>query len=170
MKYRALNLWRKKFDKRSEDEQFLDLALLFYQGQYTWGKENLEKVDCSGLISGVLALMGYPIRTTADDFMKRFFTKKTSYTYRPNVVKAVFFVSKDNYQTPSGEKQAGNARHVGILIGEGIIFHAVSPLVCFERLKAVQERYDSSDMVIKEIDWDAIKADEGKYAYDVELQ
>ena len=170
MIYRALNLWKKKFEKRSEDQQFMDLALLFFGGKYKWGAENMEHVDCSGLISAILTLMGYPIRTTADEFMTKFFTKETTFDFDPNTVKVVFFVAKESYSSPSGNRLAGLARHISVLVGNGVVLHAVPPVVKFEKLKTAQNRYDTSNMIVREIDWEVIKNDKGKYAYDPELQ
>ena len=170
MIYRALNLWKKKFEKRSKNQQFIDMSLLFNGGKYKWGKETLEEVDCSGLISAVLKLMGHPIRTTANEFMIKFFTKITNFHYEEGKLKLVFFVSRDSYDSPSGTRLAGQARHVAILVGDGILFHAVSPTVRFETLASAEARYDTSNVVVREVDWDAIEKDDGKYAFDPELQ
>ena len=166
MIYRALNLFKKKFDKRTESERFKDLALLYYGGKYTWGREVPEEVDCSGLMCGVLTLMGYPIRVDADTLMTKFFNKDAY----ENDLQLVFFVAKDSYDSPSGTRLAGRARHVGILIGKDITFHARSPRATFETLEAVRERYDTSDMLIKSVNWEAIKSEDGHYGLDIELQ
>ena len=166
MIFRALNLFRKKFDKRTREEQFKDLALLYFGGKYTWGREVPEEVDCSGLICGVLTLMGYPIRVSADELMRKFFNKDDE----KSNLKLVFFVSKEAYDTPSGNRLAGIARHVSILIGDDILYHAVSPRVRFESLDVAKKRYDTSSVVIKSVNWEAIEAEDGKYAIDPELQ
>lgn len=170
MRFRALNLWKKKVERQVWDKQFVDLALMFNGVKYGWGKENLKEVDCSGLISAVLNFMGFPIRTTADEFLKRFFTQKTDWNYDPSTLKAVFFVAKTNYSTPSGDRLAGFARHVGVLVGDGIIINAVEPYTKLEILGEVKKRYNSSTCIIRELDWEAVEADNGKYAFDPDLQ
>jgi len=170
MIFRALNLWKKKFEKASDNEQFKQLALMYYGGKYTWGKETLEEVDCSGLICGVLTLMGYPIRVTADELMTKFFNKDVEdQMYDEDNVKLVFFIAKDSYSSQAGNRLAGRAKHVGILMGDNVMYHAVDPYVCFEQLDDVIRRYDTSIMVMKGINWDAIKTEGGKYGLDPEL-
>ena len=170
MIYRAINLWKKKYELRSKAEQFVDLTLLFNGTDYGWGKENMSQCDCSGLISSVLALMGYPIRTTAESFRKNFFTIETNYKFDPMKVKAVFFVAKESYSTQSGNRLEGQAKHVGILVGDNIVFSATHPKAQFETIEAITQRYDTSDRIIRELDWLAVEKDEGRYAFDPELQ
>ena len=169
MRYRALNLWKKKVDSESIAKQFIDLSLLFNGVKYGWGKENMEEVDCSGLISGVLNLMNYPIRQTADGFLQHFFTKSTDWSFDPEKIKAVFFVARADYKTPGGNRLEGVAKHVALLVGHGAILNAVMPYTKIEILTDVRQRYEESDCVIKELDWEKIQKDEGTYAFDPEL-
>jgi len=170
MIFRALNLWRRKEEKRSLSQRFMDTALLYSGTKYGWGKENLQEVDCSGLVSGAFILNGFPIRTTANEFLTKFFTIKTDMKFEDDKVKAIFFVAKENYNTPSGDRLAGYARHVGLLVGDGVIFSAVNPYAKFERIDTIEDRYDSSDMIVRELDWNAVVNDGGKYAFDPDLQ
>ena len=168
MIFRAINLWKKKFEKRSENEQFKDLALLYYGGKYKWGREVPEEVDCSGLICGVLTLMGYPIRVTANELMLEFFNEEPD--FNKDDIKLVFFVSNEAFGSISGNRLAGQARHVGILMDNYIILHATEPKVCLEELELIELRYKDSEMVIKSVNWDAIKSARGLYGLDPELQ
>ena len=65
---------------------------------------------------------------------------------------------------------AGFAKHVALLVGDGVVFNAVQPYAKFEMLEEVKERYDTSDMVVRELDWNAVVNDGGKYAFDPDLQ
>lgn len=170
MKYRALNLWRKKLDTRQKSEQFMDYALLFNGTPYKWGQETMRGVDCSGLFSACFTFMGYPIRTTADDFYNRFFIKETTPEFNDLKVKAVFFIAKDNYNVKGTDRLAGSARHIALLVGDGVVFNAVHPCAKFELLKDVEERYENSDAVIRGLDWEAVQKDDRKYVFDAELQ
>ncbi len=170
MRYRALNLFKKKVESEARAKQFLDLTLLFNGVKYGWGKENMNRVDCSGLVSAVLNFMGFPIRTTADEFKNKFFTKKTNWTFEPNKVKGIFFVAKEDYSTQSGNRLAGHAKHIAILVGEGVIINAVMPYTKIEILDEVKKRYSDADCIIKELNWEAVEQDKGKYAFDEDLQ
>ena len=169
MEYRALSLFKKKGTKESLGRQFIDLALMFNGVPYGWGKENLEEVDCSGLFSTSLLFMGFPIRETAEGFRQKFFTKETTFQFDPDKVKAIFFVSRDSYDTPSGTRIKGRARHIGLLVGNNVIFHAIRPYARFEELSKVIKRYDTSDIIIREIDWDKVKESKFEYSFDKEL-
>jgi murein DD-endopeptidase len=67
---------RRQFEKMSEHDKFVYFLLLQFGSPYGWGKESPAASDCSGAVCMALfAATGLLIRTTADDLLKRVFTK-----------------------------------------------------------------------------------------------
>ncbi|MDR0448336.1 MAG: C40 family peptidase [Treponema sp.] len=92
-----------KFEKMTEHDKFVYFLLLQFGSPYGWGKENPEASDCSGAVCMALfAATGLLVRTSADDLMRRVFTKTST---RQGDIRAVF------YQCPGkpGERHCGSA-------------------------------------------------------------
>jgi cell wall-associated NlpC family hydrolase len=108
--------------------------------------------------------MENPIRVTATDLMNKVFTKKTDGSYVKDTIKAGFLVAKHDYDTPSGVRPKGTARHVGILYGDGLFLHASHPRgTLIEDISKVRDIYYEKDcqFVWKELDWDALVSMKG---------
>ena len=170
---RGLSLWREKYAMSSREEQFRLVASLFLDSPYVWGSENVLRTDCSGLVCGAFTIMGHPLRITATDLYKSVFTKDTNEKYEKEKVKAAFLLAKHPYDTQSGRRDKGTARHVGIIYGEDLLLHATYPAgTIVETIDRVRSSYSRKDceMVFRELDWDALKEMEGEvYGLDTEL-
>lgn len=166
---RALTLFRKKIDEEDKVQRFYNYALSYFGAKYVWGSEHFQESDCSGLIAGTLALLGHPIRETAEGFRKMFF-KTTTPTFDKTKIKCIFFVPNHAYKTASGLRPAGHARHIGLLVGENVILDATVPTAKIETLEDIKKRYTDCSIEIKEIDWEKVEACKTHYSFDVELR
>ncbi len=68
---RHLTLFRSRLAELSREDQFKKIATMFIGAKYKMGSENFNECDCSGLLCSSLRGMGYNIRITADDLIKR---------------------------------------------------------------------------------------------------
>lgn len=170
---RALSLWREKYERASREEKVRLLAFLYLDAPYVWGAESPGGTDCSGLLCGIFTFMDNPIRVTATDLMNKVFTEEVTGEYVPSVIKAGFLVANRDYETPSGMRDAGTARHVGLMYGEGLFLHATSPAgVVVETIASVRDRYYERDCRLewRQLDWDALASMKGEtYGLDEEL-
>jgi len=83
---------KRQFEAMNETDKFIYFLLLQFGSPYGWGKENPIEADCSGKVCMALfAATGFLIRTTADDLLKRVFTKANP---RQGEIRAVFYVTK----------------------------------------------------------------------------
>ena len=82
---------KRQFEGMNESDRFAYFLLLQFGSPYGWGNENPERSDCSGAICMALfAATGFLIRTTADDLMKRVFTKTDP---QGGDIRAVFYIT-----------------------------------------------------------------------------
>jgi cell wall-associated NlpC family hydrolase len=143
---RAMSLWREKFEGLKKEEQFKNLALLYYSAPYEWGHEIPLGTDCSGLICGPLILMGHEVRVTADQIMKNMTSAVVASS------NLIFFV-KD-----------GKAGHCGIYIGSHAMIHASGERgVVIESTEIVEEEYrlKGYTSIYRELDFDKVEANRG---------
>jgi murein DD-endopeptidase len=165
---------KRKFDKLSEPDKFVFFLLKQFGSPYRWGKENPETSDCSGSVCMALfAATGLLIRTTADDLLKRVFTKVNPLK---SDIRAVFFVAKNYKQHGEGYAIAGTAIHVAGIIDDGIIFNAstLEPFARVRRLNDVSDWYlrNEHDVIIRGLDREALAklAGEGKTIYELDRE
>jgi len=165
---------KRKFDKMKENEKFIFFLLKQFGSPYGWGKENPETSDCSGSVCMALfAATGLLIRTTADDLLKRVFTKANP---GQNDIRAVFFVSKNNKQHGEGYAVAGSAVHVAGIVDDGVIFNASSlePFARVRRLNEVSDWYvrNGHDVIIRGLNREALAklAAEGQAVYELDTE
>ena len=163
---------KRKFEKMNELQKFIYFLLKCYGAPYGWGKENPETTDCSGSVClALFAATGFLIRTTADDLLKRVFTKANP---SQNDIRAVFFVAKNNKQHGEGYAVAGSAVHVAGIVDDGVIFNASSlePFARVRRLNEVSDWYlrNGHDVIIRGLNREALAqlAAERQTVYDLD--
>lgn len=170
---RALSLWREKYENSSMEEKFHLLSYLYLDSEYVWGREGLSQSDCSGLVCGILTFLGYPIRITATGLMNTVFKKETNSDYVKGLIKAVFYVADEDYDTPSGTRPKGTARHVALLESEDLLIHSSYPRgTGFSTMDDLQKHYlaKGASPVWRVLDWEALANYEGEvYGLDEEL-
>ena len=119
---------RVKEQNLTEAEKFRALALQMLEAQYVWGKENLYGSDCSGTVCLPLMLLGYAIRTTADQLYRLVFTDPVREKDKRDFSKiiAVFYLTKERVADTrrSMELPKGYARHVTPVVGEWVVLEA----------------------------------------------
>lgn len=118
-------MFMEKLAQMTNEQRYRAVGAFFVGSTYEWGKENPQGADCSGLVSGALMASGYNIRVTADDFINKVFTEE-AYSYDKDKIQAVFYITKKPYDTPDGQRPAGIARHVVMLVGDGVVINANS--------------------------------------------
>jgi len=163
---------KKKFEKMNELHKFIYFLLKQFGSPYAWGKENPETTDCSGSVCMALyAATGLLIRTTADDLLKRVFTKANP---QQGDIRAVFFVAKNYKQHGEGYAIAGTAVHVAGIVDDGVIFNASSlePFARVRRLNEVSDWYlrNGHDVIIRGLNREALAklAGEGQAVYELD--
>ena len=159
--FRALSLYKEKLSLMSRAKQFMQLMNLYIGASYTWGAENLEQTDCSGLICGTLSLLGNKIRITADGIRRTLAVEDNS-IYDEYKVKLIFFVDDKDV-----------AKHVGVVCDNGLVLHASSPKGClYESEGIVISRYEKRGMKaeVKTLDFSKVDDNTGTmYDLDDEL-
>lgn len=133
---------------RVNTKQFVKDALDLVGAKYSWGDEELTAVDCSGTLRYAFNQQGLVFDLTADGFLKQLFTEPCTRNdeTNPKVLKAVFYVSDKEYDTPSGPRPAGVARHVTIVVGEYVVLHAdYRKGLVLKTAKSVREMYEKLD-------------------------
>ena len=130
---------KKQFERMSETDKFVYFLLLQFGSPYGWGKENPEASDCSGAVCMALyAATGLLIRTTADDLLKRVFTKVNP---RSGDIRAVFFVTTKSKKHGDTFVSAGTATHVAGFIDDGVILNSQEPFAKVRRINEVSNWY-----------------------------
>jgi cell wall-associated NlpC family hydrolase len=148
---RAMSLWREKFEGLKKEEQFKNLALLYYSAPYEWGHEIPLGTDCSGLICGPLILMGHEIRITADQI-------RTMLCSPHGTTDLIFFLRDDK------------ATHVGIILDRGSVIHASGDRgVVIEDLGSLIKEYERKGETyeINSLDFTQVKKNIG-LVYDLD--
>ena len=165
---------RRQFEKMSETDKFVYFLLLQFGSPYGWGKENPISSDCSGAVCMALyAATGLLIRTTADDLLKRVFTKINP---RQGDIRAVFYVTKKDKRHGDGYAAAGTATHVAGFIDDGVILNSQEPYARVRRITDVSDWFqkEGHEVLVRGLDREALArlAKEGKtrYGLDNELQ
>ena len=165
---------KKQFEKMSEHDKFVYFLLLQFGSPYGWGKENPQASDCSGAVCMALfAATGLLIRTTADDLLKRVFTKPNP---RQGDIRAVFYVTKKNKKHGDRMVGAGTATHIAGILDDGIILNSQEPYARLRRINEVSDWYqrEGHDVYVRGLDREAFArlAREGKtvYGLDAEFQ
>jgi murein DD-endopeptidase len=161
---------KKQFEKMSEHDRCVYFLLLQFGSPYGWGKENPVASDCSGAVCMALfAATGLLIRTTANDLLKRVFTKVNP---RNGDIRAVFYISKKDKKHGDTYVSAGTATHVAGILDDGIILNSQEPSARVRRISDVSDWYQRNDheVVIRGLDREALArlAGEKKTVYDLD--
>ena len=156
-----------QFEKMNEHDRFVYFLLLQFGSPYGWGKENPVSSDCSGAVCMALfAATGLLIRTTADDLLKRVFTRVNP---RNGDIRAVFFVTKKDKKHGDGFVCAGTATHVAGFIDDGVILNSQEPYARVRRINEVSDSFqrDGYDVLVRGLDRAALArlAGEGKTVF-----
>jgi murein DD-endopeptidase len=156
----------------SEADKFIYFLLLQFGSPYGWGKENPETSDCSGAVCMALfAATGLLIRTTADDLLKRVFTKVNP---RQGDIRAVFYVTKKNKKHGDRMVAAGTATHIAGFVDDGVILNSQTPYARVRRINELSDWYqrEGHDVYVRGLDRDALArlAKEGKTVYDLDKE
>jgi murein DD-endopeptidase len=155
---------KRQFEKMSEHDKFVYFLLLQFGSPYGWGKENPVASDCSGAVCMALyAATGLLIRTTADDLLKRVFTKINP---RKGDIQAVFYVTKKNKKHGDGYAAAGTATHVAGFVDDGVILNSQEPcakVCCINEVSDWFQR-EGHEVLVRGLDREALArlAREGK--------
>lgn len=163
IEFRGLSLFTEKVGRSSLGEQFKKVALLFQGAKYKMGSENLDECDCSGLVCSTLIFLGYTIRITADEIMKKLTTSEIP--LEPNRVRLV------------GCKKEGKYKHIGIVMENGedtVIYNASYPTgTQFESKEKFESRYRNRGYSIDYafLSWDKVEKMDGvAYGLDKEVK
>jgi len=158
---------KSQFEKMSEHDKFVYFLLLQFGSPYGWGNENPITSDCSGAVCMALfAATGLLIRTTADDLLKRVFTKVNP---RGGDIRAVFYVTKKDKKHGDRYVAAGTATHIAGFIEDGIILNSQEPYAKVRYITEVSSWFqrEGHDVVVRGLDRNALErlAKEGKTVY-----
>jgi len=163
---------KKQFEKMNEHDKFVYFLLLQFGSPYGWGKENPITSDCSGaLCMALFAATGLLIRTTADDLLKRVFTKVNP---RGGDIRAVFYVTKKDKKHVDRYVAAGTATHVAGFVDDGVILNSQEPYARVRRINEVSDWYQRNEheVLVRGLDREALVrlAREGKTVYDLDKE
>ena len=109
-----------------EAAKFRAYALEMLEGEYVWGEETVFGADCSGTVCLPLMLLGYAIRTTADDLYRKVFTEEIGEKEKkdPSKIMAVFYLTNTPEVMQERQLPEGYARHVTPVVGEWVVIDA----------------------------------------------
>jgi murein DD-endopeptidase len=161
-----------QFEKMSEHDKFVYFLLLQFGSPYGWGKENPVSSDCSGAVCMALfAATGLLIRTTADDLLKRVFTKINP---RNGDIRAVFYVTKKDKKHGDTYVSAGTATHIAGFIDDGIILNSQEPYARVKHITEVSNWFqkEGHEVYVRGLDREALArlAGEKKTVYDLDKE
>jgi len=161
-----------QFEKMSEHDKFVYFLLLQFGSPYGWGKENPVSSDCSGAVCMALfAATGLLIRTTADDLLKRVFTKINP---RNGDIRAVFYVTKKDKKHGDTYVSAGTATHIAGFIDDGIILNSQEPYAKVKHITEVSNWFqrEGYEVYVRGLDREALArlAGEKKTVYDLDKE
>lgn len=166
-------IFMERLGQMTQAQRYRAVGSFFVGSPYIWGAENPQGADCSGLISGALMGSGYNIRVTANDFLDKVFTKE-SFKYDSDEIQAVFYVTNKEYDTPDGKRPKNIARHVVMLVGDGVVINANSyrNIIEYRTLDELDAIFEDEDCysVIRTLDpREATKMQGQVYGLDKEL-
>jgi len=161
-----------QFEKMSEHDKFVYFLLLQFGSPYGWGAENPVASDCSGAVCMALyAATGLLIRTTADDLLKRVFTKVNP---RSGDIRAVFYVTKKDKKHGDRMVAAGTATHIAGFVDDGIIFNSQEPYAKVRYITEVSNWFQNQghEVWVRGLDRLALEklAKEGKTVYGLDSE
>ena len=161
-----------QFEKMNEHDKFVYFLLLQFGSPYGWGKENPVSSDCSGAVCMALfAATGLLIRTTADDLLKRVFTKINP---RNGDIRAVFYVTKKDKKHGDTYVSAGTATHIAGFIDDGIILNSQEPYAKVKHITEVSNWFqrEGYEVYVRGLDREALArlAGEKKTVYDLDKE
>ena len=156
----------------SETDKFIYFLLLQFGSPYGWGKENPVTSDCSGAVCMALyAATGLLIRTTADDLLKRVFTRVNP---RQGEIRAVFYVTRKDKRHGDRVVAAGTATHIAGILEDGIILNSQEPYAKVRRIDEVSSWFqrEGHDVIVRGLDREALArmARDGKTRYDLDKE
>jgi murein DD-endopeptidase len=112
------------------------------------------------------AATGLLIRTTADDLLKRVFTKENP---RNGDIRAVFYVTKKEKAHGDRRVAAGTATHVAGFVDDAIILNSQEPFAKVRYITEVSNWFqrEGHEVVVRGLDRNALEklAKEGKTVY-----
>jgi murein DD-endopeptidase len=158
---------KRQFEKMSERDRFVYFLLLQFGSPYMWGKENPEGSDCSGAIClALFAATGFFIRTTADDLLRRVFTRTNP---GAGDIRAVFYLTKKDRKVEDRMAAAGSVVHAAGILEDGVILNSQEPYAKVRRIADVSDWFQRSghDVLVRGLDREALArlAGEGKTRY-----
>ena len=148
---------RRQFEGMGETERFKYFLLLQYGSPYGWGNENPQASDCSGAVCMALfAATGLLVRTTADDLLKRVFTRPNP---RAGDIRAVFYVTKKSRKHGDRTVAAGTATHIAGFVDDGVILNSQQPTARLRRVGDVSDWYlrNGHEALVRGLDRDALE-------------
>jgi murein DD-endopeptidase len=163
---------KKQFEKMSESEKFIYFLLLQFGSPYEWGQETPEAADCSGAVCLALyAATGLLIRTTADDLLKRVFTRINP---RQGEIRAVFYVTRKDKKHGDRWVAAGTATHIAGIVDDGVVMNSQEPSAKVRRINELSDSYqkEGHDVLIRGLNREALArlAAEGKSVYGLDAE
>ena len=153
---KLMEIEKRQFEAMNEPNKFIYFLLLQFGSPYSWGSENPERSDCSGAVCMALfAATGLLIRTTADDLLKRVFTKRNP---KQGDIRAVFYVTKKAMKHGDRNVAAGTATHIAGFLDDGVILNSQTPFARIRRINEVTDWYQRNgyDVVIRGLDRNAL--------------
>jgi murein DD-endopeptidase len=161
-----------QFEKLSETDKFIFFLLLQFGSPYGWGKENPITSDCSGAVCMALyAATGLLIRTTADDLLKRIFTKVNT---RQGDIRAIFYITRKDKKHGDRLVSAGTVTHIAGIVEDGIILNSQEPYAKVRRIDDVSRDFqrEGYDVLVRGLDREALArlAADGKTVYELDAE
>ncbi|MCL2722433.1 MAG: C40 family peptidase [Treponema sp.] len=163
---------KKQFERMNETDKFIYFLLLQFGSPYGWGNENPVSSDCSGAVCMALyAATGLLIRTTADDLLKRVFTKVNP---QRSDIRAVFYLTKKDRKHGDRTVKAGTATHIAGFIDDSVILNSQTPTARVRYITDVSNWYqrEGFDVLVRGLDRSALErlAKEGKTVYGLDKE
>jgi len=145
---------------------------LQFGSPYGWGNENPITSDCSGAVCMALyAATGLLIRTTADDLLKRVFTKVNP---KSGDIRAVFYTTKKEKVHWDRRVAAGTATHVVGFVDDAIILNSQEPYAKVRYITEVSSWFqrEGHEVTVRGLDRMALEklAKEGKTVYGLDTE
>jgi len=163
---------KSQFEKMNEHDKFVYFLLLQFGSPYGWGSENPKTSDCSGAVCMALyAATGLLIRTTADDLLKRVFTKVNP---RNGDIRAVFYTTKKEKVHGDRRVAAGTATHVAGFVDDAVILNSQEPYAKVRYITEVSSWFqrEGYEVTVRGLDRSALErlAKEGKTVYGLDTE